>query len=473
MPLSDPFGFDAPPLNVAPTPAQPSAKEKWGKAAPILAMIPLILQKGGPQGLAMFLAARQQAQEQKRQQGTQEADRQAQLERQAMLDERAGQQQQAQQQYQQGQLANQTQQQRTAFLDKFTEGLRNVSTPEEAQSLVEAYAQFGAALNVSRESLDKIARQVASTERLTEKRVQSLLKTADKDQLQQMIAGELNLMVDGKAVPFVQWSKHMAVATDPNTGKPITAKKPEADAPNTDYGRFLARFAKERGKTFDTLTVAEEAEAKKMYGQADDRITINTGTADARSNTRIDRIVSAFNAHPLVKEYNETQAQQGILHSVVNGKWSGPADMAAVFAFMKALDPNSVVRETEYANAAKSGNIFMGWAARFNGAVSPNGGFLSEQVRRDFLNTINARMEVKSKQYQNLRTQLSQRIDRIKAGAPETGDEALVDYASGSGQAPPNKPQIEAGREYNHPQLGRVRVVGANPDGTVKVEKVQ
>lgn len=184
---------------------------------------------------------------------------------------------------------------------------------------------------------------------------------------------------------------------------------------------------------------AEIVAAKKALGQADDRpITVNTGAADSRMNTRIDRIVTAFNSHPIVKEYNETQAQQGIVQSVVNGAWSGPGDMATVFAFMKALDPNSVVRETEYANAARSGNIFMGWAARFNGAVSPNGGFLSEQVKRDFLATINARMAVKTKQYQNLRTQLSGRIDRIKAGAPETGDEALVEYATGStATAPP------------------------------------
>jgi hypothetical protein len=165
-------------------------------------------------------------------------------------------------------------------------------------------------------------------------------------------------------------------------------------------------------------------------------------SADARTNSRIDRIVNSFNAHPIVKEFNEVQSQRGIIQQVVNGAWSGPGDMAVVFAFMKALDPNSVVRETEYANAAKSGNIFAGWAARFNGALNPNGGFLSEQVRRDFLRIIESRLSVKTKQYENLRRQLVQRVDRIKAGASETGDEALLDYESAMPtEAPSGQPQ--------------------------------
>jgi hypothetical protein len=218
----------------------------------------------------------------------------------------------------------------------------------------------------------------------------------------------------------------------------VGAGKP-APAPNVPtagtFEDYVVRYAKARNKAVTDLTDTDLEDARKRFNTADDRpITVNTGAADSRNNTRIDRVVNTFNGHPLVKEYNETQAQQGIIQSIVGGQWSGPGDMAAIFAFMKALDPGSVVRETEYENASKSGNIFTGWAARFNGALRPNGGFLSDQVRKDFLAVINARMAVKSQQYKNLRRQLAERIDRINSGAPETGDEALVDYATG---APP------------------------------------
>lgn len=189
-------------------------------------------------------------------------------------------------------------------------------------------------------------------------------------------------------------------------------------------------------------TADQILEARKVYQQVDDRpITVNTGANDNRVNSRIDRIVNGFNTAPIVKEFNEVQAQHQTISQIVNSQWSGPGDMSVVFAFMKALDPNSVVRETEYANAARSGNIFAGWAARFNGALNPSGGFLSDDVKRDFLRTIEARMGVKRAQYDNLRKQTVQKIDRIKAGAPETGDEAVTDYGAAFPQATEQPPQ--------------------------------
>jgi hypothetical protein len=96
---------------------------------------------------------------------------------------------------------------------------------------------------------------------------------------------------------------------------------------------------------------------RKAYMQSDDRaprVTVNTGANEGRVNSRIDRITNSFNTAPIVKEFNEVQAQHQTIAQIVNSQWSGPGDMSVVFAFMKALDPNSVVRETEYANAAKS-----------------------------------------------------------------------------------------------------------------------
>lgn len=191
----------------------------------------------------------------------------------------------------------------------------------------------------------------------------------------------------------------------------------------------------------------------------------DSGAQDNRINSRIDRITNSFNASPLVKEFNEVQAQYQTISQVVNSAWSGPGDMSIIFAFMKALDPTSVVREAEYANAAKSGNIFTGWAAKFNGALSPNGGFLSEQVKRDFLKTIETRMGVKRAQYDNLRKQTVQKIDRIKAGAPETGDEAVTDYGAAFPQQ--DAPSFKVGQKVRSKKTGEVReVTGVRPDGS-------
>jgi hypothetical protein len=262
---------------------------------------------------------------------------------------------------------------------------------------------------------------------------------------------------DGRTVKI---SDALRIVGQVTAGGQAVPVKTATDKPNpVDAGSFedyTIRYAKGKGKTVEQLTAADIEDARKRYQQSDDRprVTVNTGAADARTNARIDRLSAAFSAHPLVKEYNEVQAQQAIIQRVVNGGWSGPGDMAAVFAFMKALDPNSVVRETEYDNAAKSGNIFAGWAAKFNGALNPSGGFLSDQVRKDFLKTIDSRMSVKGGQYQNLRKQMVARVDRIKAGAPETGDEAIIDYSTGVETPEAGKP---VGR-FN-PATGKVEAI--------------
>lgn len=229
----------------------------------------------------------------------------------------------------------------------------------------------------------------------------------------------------------------------------------------------LANFNPKTGTYTDQSgnPVMADAVPSKPVGGGD-------STNDARTNARIDRITGAFNSSPIVKEFNEVLAQSQTIAQIANGAWSGPGDMSIVFAFMKALDPSSVVRETEYANAAQSGNIFSGWAAKFNGALSPSGGFLSPQVKADFLKTIEARMGVKKAQYDNLRKQTVQKIDRIKAGAPETGDEAVIDYgaafpaAAGGGG-------YKVGQKVRNKKTGALgEVTGVQPDGKPIIKPV-
>ena len=105
-----------------------------------------------------------------------------------------------------------------------------------------------------------------------------------------------------------------------------------------------------------------------------------TGTA-----TRVGQITQQFDTHPIVKNYNETVNRYNTVKGILGSQMGGPGDLATVFEFMKGLDPTSVVRESEYATAAKSGNIFSGWAAKFNGYLKPEGGFLPENVKQQSL----------------------------------------------------------------------------------------
>ena len=100
-----------------------------------------------------------------------------------------------------------------------------------------------------------------------------------------------------------------------------------------------------------------------------------------------------------VKDFNVVMDQVSSAKSIINSGVGGPQDLALVYGFMKALDPSSVVRETEYDAAAKSGNLFQGMFSKFNGYFKENGGTLPDNVKQEFIKIMNARLEAKAKQY--------------------------------------------------------------------------
>ena len=128
--------------------------------------------------------------------------------------------------------------------------------------------------------------------------------------------------------------------------------------------------------------------------------TSSTTTNQITDNERA--LFSQFKSEPIVKVYNETLNKKLSVDAIVQNGVGGPADLALVFEFMKGLDPTSVVRESEYASAAKSGNIFAGAFAKFNGYFKEKGGILPESVKEEFSNLINQKLDVSRRLYDNL-----------------------------------------------------------------------
>lgn len=400
-------------------------------------LAPLLGSAGGGSGFAKGWARAQQEAQQRQQQQSQQAIQEEQLGFQRSANDRANKDQQLQEQQQQINAVNTIRQ---------LLGDEALDTPELYGERERFALSMAPTLGVDAGFVQSLR---PAPDAFTKRRLKTLYANFEKlpqAERQQFEAGGMWKVGEQTYTPAQARHALNMGMTNTQTGQPFAFTKPE-DEPRPD-SRSLdvqAADALRRGDTEEYARLKRVAD--EMSASRQNPSTAGGTGAETRTNARIDRIVNSFNAHPLVKEYNEVQAQHGIIQQVVSGSWSGPGDMAAVFAFMKALDPNSVVRETEYANAAKSGNIFTGWAARFNGALNPNGGFLSERVKQDFLRTITGRLSIKTSQYQNLRRQLVARVDRIKAGAPETGDEALIDYASGveapaEAQPPPGRATV-------------------------------
>lgn len=133
------------------------------------------------------------------------------------------------------------------------------------------------------------------------------------------------------------------------------------------------------------------------------------------SNQSIDNeraLLSQFRAEPIVKDYNTILAKKMSVDAIISSGVGGPGDLALVYEFMKGLDPTSVVRESEYASAAKSGNIFAGVFARFNGYLKEEGGFLPEQVKKAFQSIVDSKLETQRQLYDNVASEYAKIAER-------------------------------------------------------------
>ncbi len=190
------------------------------------------------------------------------------------------------------------------------------------------------------------------------------------------------------------------------SGKPVAKPKKTDVAASTDYGRFLAKFAKDKGKKVDDLTAAEELDAKKQYNTIDDKPPAPPGPGSdyAQALNRfakslgksVDQLTSADEvtfkkiwgqaddrprepsgrgpggllpsqefgiSEKLAKAWTDTtkaqremnrqfQLMQTGLKRFNEGDKNG-GSQAVLVTFQKVLDPSSVVRESEYARSSQ------------------------------------------------------------------------------------------------------------------------
>lgn len=144
------------------------------------------------------------------------------------------------------------------------------------------------------------------------------------------------------------------------------------------------------------------------------------------------QVANDFRQEQIVKDYNNVLNKKQSVDQIVDAGVGGPGDLALVYEFMKALDPTSVVRETEYDSAAKSGNLFLGALARFNGFFKEDGGMLPDNVKQAFKDIIRVKFDVAANQYNNVYNEYARRIDGA-VGKPEYGQKFLTNYSKATG----------------------------------------
>ncbi len=240
---------------------------------------------------------------------------------------------------------------------------------------------------------------------------------------------------------------------DPDTGKwfrpgssePLDPKLVRPAPPQIDPTRAAIRDA----------TLAEKQRA--------------LATLPVPTQRRVDALAKGFDSQPTVRRV-QTMAEAVNFVNSLDPKTVNPADdQALIYAFAKAMDPESVVREGEYATVQK---YAQSWAQNFGfdaARIFSNTPFLTAQARQNMKNTIAQKFKATQGQYDNLRTSYIQKINA--ASGKDNGADFLTDYGGAFPDAPaksapaPGAPAVAAPAKL--PALGAGRIRARDKDGGI------
>lgn len=155
----------------------------------------------------------------------------------------------------------------------------------------------------------------------------------------------------------------------------------------------------------------------------------NSGALPPAVQRRVDAKTRGFDALPVVKTTQKLAEAVTFANSMDPNTKNPADDQALIYAFAKAMDPDSAVREGEYETVQK---YAQSWAERFGfsaARIYSNTQFLTPQSRANMKATITKRYAAGKAQYDNVRKSYATQINRI-IGSNE-GDDYLIDYASG------------------------------------------
>lgn len=158
---------------------------------------------------------------------------------------------------------------------------------------------------------------------------------------------------------------------------------------------------------------------------------------------RIVTIGNNFKSEPIVKTA-QTMAQTMNFLNGLDPNTQNPADdQALIYAFAKAMDPDSVVREGEYATVQKYSQSLKDKFGFDIKRLFSNTPFLTPDARKALKKTVEARFEPLRQQYQGVFDEYARRINKISG--KDDGAEWLTDYGV-SFPAPSNAPKKNPNR---------------------------
>jgi len=133
------------------------------------------------------------------------------------------------------------------------------------------------------------------------------------------------------------------------------------------------------------------------------RITVDGGRRDFSLKTGLRK---EFNLLPDVKAFNDVASSYDVISDLANRKQPSPQDdLSLIYSYVKMLDPESVVREGEFATAENSASVPDRIRNAYNKVIQ--GTRLNSDQRRQYSNAAKGIYESRSRRYNDLVSEYS------------------------------------------------------------------
>ncbi len=211
---------------------------------------------------------------------------------------------------------------------------------------------------------------------------------------------------------------------DKTTGKSISGEEAQ-----TMYGKPTVQWKKEYTETQKNLMYGMDA---KNISSVDQKILTQNGLKaedvynykaklkegkwsqwlDDTEYKRVNQIIDDLDADQVTKTFKKTQEAFDFASRASIGD-NATDNQALIYAFAKAMDPDSVVREGEYATVQKYSQT---WKEKFSMDVNRamNGQeFISEDAKKNIVNAIKSKYGASKGEYESLRNTKIKKINDI------------------------------------------------------------
>ncbi len=423
----------SPPLTMAEAlPAKQNKTKQWMR----LAMIMSAAAKGGPGAIEGVLQGMQRSDLLQHNQENDQFQQRRQVQNDALLRQREAE----NTQYHNATLADRELARKQDFLTKFQGGIDGLDSQEAVDAYVRLHQGQSQAFGVDPAQLGSYAAAAMPPSKLQKKAAESyvgkLKATYGNDWMEKasqfgkhVVKGEeltLDQVLARAELPGVAAPTPKPNAVNPGSFEEYVNLPPEMQA-------LREQQRKKFNQSDDRPRVGPDpqlADINRQLAQARlDNLTAakNTTALPPRIQRSVEQQARGFDAQQITKN-TQKMAEAVSFANGLDPKTQNPADdQALIYAFAKAMDPDSVVREGEYATVQ---HYAQEWAANFGfnaQRIFSNVAFLTPKARANMKSAIQSRYGAARKQYDNVRKSYAQRINKMTGS--DDGDTYLIDYA--------------------------------------------